>query len=87
MIYEHQIDYTLDLGEFGEREVTVKYTYSPGRAGSMYARNGDPGDPPEPAEIDIFSVIDNKTGVELVSLMPGSAVEYIEDKIIEAEEE
>ena len=26
-------------------------SYTPGRPGRMYLRNGDPGDPPEPAEL------------------------------------
>jgi hypothetical protein len=31
---------------------SITYRYSPGRPGTFYARNGDPGDPPEPAEVD-----------------------------------
>jgi hypothetical protein len=30
----------------------INYRYTPGRPGTFYARNGDPGDPPEPAEVD-----------------------------------
>lgn len=43
----------------GEIEITVEYTYEPGCPGQMYNRFGDPGDPPEPAEVDILSVTDN----------------------------
>ena len=81
------IDYTLDLGEFGEREVMVHYTYSAGRPAVMYLRNGDPGYPEEPAEIEIFAIIDNQYGVELINLASDQALENIEDKIIEAESE
>lgn len=47
---------TLDLGIFGEQEVDVSYTYSAGRPAVMYLRNGDPGYPEEPAELEVISV-------------------------------
>jgi len=47
---------TLDLGALGEVEVVVDYTYSAGRPGKMYLRNGDPGYPEEPAEVEIMNV-------------------------------
>lgn len=37
-------------------EAHITFTYSPGRPGTWYKRNGDPGDPPEPDELDIESV-------------------------------
>jgi len=47
---------TLDFGCLGEHDVEVSYAYSPGRPGKMYLRNGDPGYPDEPAELEILSV-------------------------------
>lgn len=46
--------YTLDLGAGGEHDVLIEYDYSPGFAGTMYLSNGDPGDPPEPAEVIVM---------------------------------
>ena len=46
---------TVTVGE-DEAEVTVEASCTPGFPGTMYARNGDPGDPPEPAEAEITSV-------------------------------
>jgi hypothetical protein len=37
-------------------EVTVDATYWPAYAGCWYRKNGDPGDPPEPAEAEITSI-------------------------------
>lgn len=37
-------------------EVEIDFDYSPGRPMTMYERNGDPGDPPEPAEVTINSI-------------------------------
>lgn len=47
--------------EVGEKEVAVtfEFNYYPGHPGSMYRRNGDPGDPPEPADIDVLSYARN----------------------------
>ena len=47
---------TLDFGALGEQEVTVDYIYIAGRPGKMYLRNGDPGYPEEPAEVEIVNV-------------------------------
>ena len=47
---------TLDLGIFGEQEVEVVYTYSAGRPAVMYLRNGDPGYPEEPAELELLTL-------------------------------
>jgi hypothetical protein len=37
--------------------MSVSGEYSPGCAGSMYRRNGDPGDPPEPSEFYIEKIM------------------------------
>jgi hypothetical protein len=42
---------------FGEGFAQVTGFYTPGRAGTMYNRNGDPGDPPEPEEFDVESIV------------------------------
>lgn len=34
----------------GGQDLRVTWHYDPGHPGTMYRRNGDPGDPPEPAE-------------------------------------
>lgn len=47
---------TLDLGLFGEQDVDVHYSYSPGRAGCQYLPNGDPGYPDEPDLLEIRGV-------------------------------
>ena len=51
-----EINYIIDLGAIGEKEVTVQYDYSPGRPGRMYMPNGDPGYPDEPAECYVLKV-------------------------------
>ncbi|NOJ26582.1 MAG: hypothetical protein DA330_01025 [Nitrososphaera sp.] len=38
-----------------ETTLEIDFTYSPGHPGSFYNRHGDPGDPPEPAEVEILS--------------------------------
>lgn len=55
--HQNSIDVTLEerddlpMGLIGV-VFNIDYTFTPGRPGSMYARNGDPGDPPEPEEIE-----------------------------------
>jgi len=34
----------------------VEFDYTPGSPGTMYAPNGDPGDPPEPDDLDITGI-------------------------------
>ena len=51
------ISKTLDLGILGERECKITLQYFPGRPGSFYRRNGDPGDPPDPAEANLLLVM------------------------------
>jgi hypothetical protein len=40
-----------------EIEVDVEGHFSPGKPGTFYRSNGDPGDPPEPTEFQIEKVI------------------------------
>lgn len=53
------ITHTIDLPRYGEQDCRITFKYSPGRSGSWYKRNGDPGDPPEPAEVEIIKVAFN----------------------------
>ena len=47
---------------------TLECDYTPGFAGSFYRNNGDPGDPPEPDEIQVNAV--KLDGVALASDHP-----------------
>lgn len=51
------IEIVVDLGEFGERNGTAFYKYSPGRKGRQYMPNGDPGYPDEPPEIEVTCIL------------------------------
>ena len=56
--YETEVTVMADIdgdGESCECEVRAK-VYNLGHPGTMYQRNGDPGDPPEGPEIEILSV-------------------------------
>jgi len=53
---KHTAVVTLDLGELGETEVTVNYSYSPAVPGRQFLKNGDPGYPDEPAELEVLSL-------------------------------
>ncbi len=44
---------TLECGVLGEQDFRFDCYYTPGRPGSFYARNGDPGDPPEADSCEI----------------------------------
>lgn len=46
-------------------EAHIEFDYSPGRPGTWYKRNGDPGDPPEPDELDVTSVKVDGSEVDL----------------------
>lgn len=52
----HEIETTVT---YLETPVTVYFTYTPGTPGRMYLNNGDPGDPPEGAEVYIKSILDD----------------------------
>ena len=43
----------------GDSAAMVEYEYEPGQRGCMYLRNGDPGYPDEPAQVNIVSVLVN----------------------------
>lgn len=63
--------------------VRVFYSFTPGYPGCWYLRNGDPGHPPEPAEVEIERVtLFNDSEIKLSD----AEYERIEDEIIEREE-
>lgn len=65
-----------------EIEITVSYKYTSGTLGTMYNRNGDPGDPPEAAEVDIHT-IKSSDGKDLTNSIPGDDDEKIIDYVLE----
>lgn len=83
--YETTLTFTSD--ECSEdREVVCSYTYSPGRPGCNYLPNGDPGYPPEPAEVEIYSIRDKQYGVDLMELVSDEEYARLQVQIIEEEE-
>lgn len=50
-----------------EGTYVAAFTHYPGHPGSWYRRNGDPGDPPEPDEIEYSSIKINGVEIEDVS--------------------
>jgi hypothetical protein len=62
-------------------EVVVRGRYFPGSQGTMYLANGDPGDPPEPEDVEIHSAsLHDGTPWELTDRQQREA----EEKIIES---
>lgn len=59
----------------------VEFDITPGRPGKLYLRNGDPGYPPEPAEVDILSV--TRAGVDILPLLPVPLFDKIADHCME----
>lgn len=64
---------TVDCGALGEHEARILAKYWPGRPGSFYKRNGDPGDPPEPDEAEILSV--SLFGLDFTNIIPQEKLE------------
>ncbi len=84
------MDLTLEIdGE--EQEYYCEYDFSPSSPGSMYKRNGDPGDPPEAEEIDITMLKpylpDHALGPDALSSLTEEDLESIEQTISEYEAE
>lgn len=54
----------------GDNNLQVHCWHTPGREGTMYRSNGDPGDPPEPEEIEIERILIGQEEVtELLATM------------------
>ena len=55
MATKHTMDVPVTVGD-DEVIVAVNYNYSPGRPAVMYLRNGDPGYPADPPEIEAMEM-------------------------------
>jgi len=47
-----------------DEEWTAHFTYHPATSGSWYKRNGDPGDPPEPDELEVEKLTRGNSTIE-----------------------
>lgn len=72
--------------EDNEIEVDVEARYTPGNPGTWYRSNGDPGDPPEPAECDILSIIGPNGPIDYDDLSSANQT-IIDEKAMEEGEE
>ncbi len=83
-----QIDYTIEL-DGDEIEVTAEYCYFPGCKGKMYLKNGDPGYPDEPPEVEIYLVYatGDATKTNLVDRISKHVYLLIEQQVFEQEAE
>lgn len=70
-----------------EVDVDIEGHYRPATLGSFYKSNGDPGDPPEPAEFKIKNV--KWQGVDITEMLDKEDFDFgfLEDKCIEKIEE
>ena len=70
-----------------EITVAVSGKYHPEVGGSFYRSNGDPGDPPEPAEFEIHKV--TFAGVDITEALDASGFDWssLEDTILDDCEE
>jgi len=70
-----------------EITVAVSGKYHPEVGGSFYRSNGDPGDPPEPAEFEIHKV--TFAGVDITEALDASGFDWssLEDAILDDCEE
>jgi len=53
----HDYKEHMELGPLGEVELLVNYDYSPAEAMTMYAGNGDPGEPGCAEDVSICEII------------------------------
>jgi len=85
MIFKNQkYEATIPVDGF-ETDVVVHFNFTPETLGTRYRPNGDPGDPPEPAEVDIFEIIDPDLGdvFDLISNFQTGVIEKLEVEILE----
>lgn len=61
----------------GDDTVTVEYFYSPGRPAVMTLRNGDPGYPEDPAQVEILTVTGPHGEIELTDHIENSLWETV----------
>lgn len=83
MYVTHKMTWTVEI----DVDFTVKYR--PGLPGRMYMRNGDPGYPDEPAEIEMFDLYVNgqKLGGDIAAAFQNALDLHYEDIIAQVEEE
>lgn len=78
-------DYSTGTAE-GEKTYLVTCNVTPGSPGSFYKSNGDPGDAPEPSEVDIVEVIDLETDMPVdINSLPEHVLEDMSNKAEEQE--
>lgn len=78
MILEFKV-YLPFIEALKDEELEVEVDFSPGNPGTMYRSNGDPGDPPEPDEVEIKSAIRLSDGKDVSELL----VDYY-DEVMDA---
>lgn len=62
--------------------VDITYTYSPGRPAVMYLRNGDPGYPADPAEVELVKA-EVEEGVVLPDVWQKRLTEWASEWLID----
>jgi hypothetical protein len=73
---------TIYLGPYSIK-LKCKYDFLPGSPGCMYKRNGDPGNPPEPAEVHLTEV--DLGGLDVTGCLSAKHLREIETQIEEGE--
>jgi hypothetical protein len=63
----------------GDASVIVEYEYTPGRPGMRTLRNGDPGYPDEPAQVNIIQVLVNGAMVDADKFADSVLDQWIDD--------
>lgn len=64
----------------------VDYSYYPATPDVWYLRNGDPGYPGEPADVDFHKIAACPKGDDLYEVLSESAIDNLIDAVIEYEE-
>lgn len=75
--------YLSTVWHFQDEPHTVDFKCYPGLPGAWYKHNGDPGDPPEPAEVEILGVYRQlpRNGGEACDVTEMYADELVENEI------
>lgn len=73
------IEYTIPW-TINDQDIKVTVKYHPGHPGSWYKKNGDPGDPPEDAEIEILSVTQQDRNGEIIDV-----TDLYEDQLLDCD--
>lgn len=62
--------------------VDVTFNFSPSTPDVWYLRNGDPGYPGDPAEVEITSI--KIKGLELIDVLDYDTIEELEENLLES---